>query len=279
MMNRILLMTWVWLTGCNLTLDTDEYPYTLLVDLDAGRHDVTLDGVVEPDVPEDMLPDIERDVPVDMPMGEVALMITELMINTSEMAGGSNGEAGEYIEVKNVGDAAADPRRVSFQIVTESGEPQSIAVTPPTSPDQIEIYTNLLDIQPGDYFVFVRYSTTGFPASTLLDPGTFFDYGKAGASPGLGNSGERTLTVQYFDGTTIRPHDSVRWNGNALRPSDVTMAEPSLGVIEDVALSVGRDFESPQLNDDPAHWCQEITEIAGAGTFFGSPGKGATCTL
>lgn len=283
MKNIRVLIPAALLSACNLGIDVDDYPYQQVVVIpDAGNNnpmpDTGNDMSVEPDAPSDTdLPDM-MDMPDVGPMGSAELMITEILINTSEMNALGNGEVGEFVEVKNVGDGPADPRRISFQIASDTGGPQTISVAQPTTPEQLEVYTGLQPIEPGEYFVFVRFQADGLPLSQVMEAGTFYDYGRAGVTVALANSGERILSVQYFDGRTIRTHDSVRWSANALRPSDLEMAEPSIEVVEDVSLSVGRAFETVTGNDTPANWCMEFTEVAGPGTFFGSPGAGATCT-
>ena len=269
------------LSGCNLSIDTDAYPYQRLTIVEDTGVDEGTDTSMVADSGQDMdviEQDMGQDVAVDMePVGEPDLMITEILINTSEINALGNGEVGEFIEVKNVGTAAADPRKVSFQITSDTGGAQTISVPNPTTSDQLEVYEALHLIEPGDYFVFVRFVTDGMPLADVLPVGTYFDYGQAGITVALANSGERVLTLQYFDGRTIRPHDSVRWSANALRPSDASMGEPSLDILEDVSMSVGRAFETPVGNNDPSAWCNEITEVAGPETFFGSPGQGAIC--
>lgn len=266
--------------GCNLGIDTDDYPYQQLIIIeDTGTgEDVAVD-VVE-DVVEDLdvAVDVEEDVEVDEgPTGAPSLVITEVMVNTSEMSGVGAGEIGEFIEVKNVGTAAADPRRISFQIVSDTAMAQTISVPQPTTEEQVAIQGALQAIEPGEYFVYVRYPAVGLPLEAVLEAGTYYDFGQGGVTVSLANSGERILSVQYFDGKSIRTHDSVRWSSNALRPSDPEVQEPSLTILEDVSLSVGRGFESSEANDTPANWCVEITEVAGPGTFFATPGSGATC--
>ncbi|MEZ4462896.1 MAG: hypothetical protein R3E66_24845 [bacterium] len=281
-MKSTVLLTILVISGCNLSIDTDSYPYQRLTIVEDTGVDEGMDTSMVVDSGQDMgmtEEDMSEDADVDMaPVGEPDLMITEILINTSEINALGNGEVGEFIEVKNVGTAAADPRKISFQIASDSGGSQTISVPNPTNADQLEVYEQLQSIQPGDYFVFVRFVTDGMPLADVLPAGTFFDYGRAGITVALANSGERILTLQYFDGRTIRPHDSVRWSANALRPTDAMMSEPSRDIIEDVALSVGREFESPMGNNDPSAWCDEITEVAGPGTFFGSPGQGAICS-
>lgn len=265
--------------GCNLGIDTDDYPYQqMIVVEDTGSDvvaDVGADVIEEPDTAPDVIDDVEVD---EGPVGTPMLVITEVLVNTSEMSGIGAGEIGEFIEIKNVGTAAADPRRVSFQIVSDTAMAQTISVPQPTTEEQVTIQGALQAIEPGDYFVYVRYAAVGLPLGSVLAEGTYYDFGQGGVTVSLANSGERVLSAQYFDGKSVRTHDSVRWSSNALRPSDPELDEPSLEILEDVSLSVGRDFETADGNDTPTSWCVEFTEVAGPGTYFATPGAGANCT-
>lgn len=268
-------------TSCNLAIDTDEYPYQQpIVVADAGQDTIVVpdEGMPLPDMPVDIDPDLPEDVGTDQGMvGTPELMITEVLINTSLVSAIGNGEIGEFIEIKNVGTAPADPRRASFQIVADGGEPQTISVPAPINSDQLAIYMDLKPIQPGEYFVYIRFVSDGVPLATLQPAISYFDYGRSGVVVSLANSGSRTLTLQYFDGKTIRTQDSIRWSSNALRPITGEL-DPSLDVIQDVSLSVGRDFETRDANDTPANWCEEITEVAGPDTVFASPGGPSICS-
>ncbi len=268
-------------SACNLAIDTDEYPYQQpIVVADMGQDTaVVLDeGMPLPDMPADASGDLLEDMGTDQGMvGTPELMITEVFINPSLVSAIGNGEIGEFIEVKNIGTAPADPRRASFQIVADGGEPQTISVPAPTNSEQLAIYMNLQPIQPGEYFVYVRFVSDGLPLATLQPAISYFDYGRSGVLVSLANSGSRTLTLQYFDGKTIRTQDSIRWSSNALRPISGEL-DPSLSIIQDVSLSVGRDFENRDDNDTPANWCAEITEVAGPDTVLASPGGPSICS-
>lgn len=268
-------------SACNLAIDTDEYPYQQpIVVADMGQDTIVVpdEGMAVPDMPADAVGDVSEDVGTDQGVvGTPELMITEVFINPSEVSAIGNGEIGEFIEVKNVGTAAADPRRASFQIVADGGEPQTISVPAPTNSDQLAVYMDLKPIEPGEYFVYVRFVSDGLPLAALEPAIAFFDYGRSGVLVSLANSGSRTLTLQYFDGKTIRTQDSIRWSSNALRPITGEL-DPSLPIIQDVSLSVGREFENRDDNDTPANWCEEITEVAGPDTVFASPGGPSICS-
>ncbi len=268
----------VLLASCNLAIDTNDHPYQQsIVIADASSDDAVPDqGTPLPDMAGDTTPDLAPDMEIDMgPVGVPELMITEVLINTSLLVG--NGEVGEFIEIKNVGSGPADPRQVTFQVVSDGGAPQTISVPTPTNAEQLAIHKALKPILPGEYFVYVRFVSDDFPLTSLTPVPPHFDYGEGGVLVSLGNSGSRTLTMQYFDGQTSETQDSIRWSSNALRPIADGELTPSLAVIEDVSFSVGRDFENRTDNDLPDKWCEEITEVAGPGTVFASPGGPSIC--
>lgn len=287
--NSLSLFGLALLTSCNLAIDPEQYPYQQsIVAEDAAHEDMAVldEGMPVPDMAEDAMPDLVQDMVQDLgqdtetdtgPIGTPELMITEVLINPSLFGVSGSGENGEFIEIKNIGTAPADPRRASFQVSSVDGSPQTISVPAPTSADQLAIYSALKPIQPGEYFVYVRFVSEHLPLTTMEPAVAHFDYGKSGVLVSLSNSGARTLTLQYFDGKTIRTQDSIRWGSSALRPINPEETSPSLTMIEDVSWSVGRDFETAEGNDTPANWCAEITEVTGTSPIFASPGGPAIC--
>ncbi len=271
------------LCGCNLAFDIDGNPYQgpgnptdMAVDqtVDMTEPDMPDVDMTEPDMPvEDMENDESPDLP---PPSPPELMITEIMINTAPI--GQAGELGEYIEVKNVSQtASADPRQISFIIHGEQGRTSTIAIPPPATADQLQMYNNLKSIPPGGYFVFVRFVVDQLPLESLVGAGNYFDYGTYGAAASFANSGDRRVELQYLHEQTFLLFDTVRWVNSNLRPSDPTIDTPTLSIVEDVALSVIPRFESANMNDTPASWCAETVRVAGPDSFFGSPGRPANC--
>ncbi len=263
-------------SGCNLGLDLDEFPYQgpLIINFDAGN-DTQAPPTDGGDVTVD-LPD-EQDIsdPPDLPQGEPQLVITELLINTSQTSSGITGEVGEYVEIKNIGGGPADPRAISFSIENIDTASQSLISIPfPSSSEQVRIYGELKDIQPGEYFVFIRYQTDEVPLSDILETGTFFDWGRYGQDASLANGGERLLELKYFDGVELQEFDRVRWNNGTL-VNELGAETVDRPLDEDVALSVVVGEETPSGNDAPENWCQETTTLAG--NTKGTPGESAAC--
>jgi len=265
--------------GCNLVFDLDGFPYAGSNPEDVSVPDVATDMDTdfapadmgeEPDSPID-IPDDGPDLPAELPR----LMITEIMINTSPL--GSSGELGEYIEVKNVGSSPIDPRRVSFILHNDLGRSNSISIPPPVTPEQLEMYNALNFIAPGGYFVFIRFAIPELPIESIVGAGNYFDFGTFGTASSIGNSGSRSAELQYFDGDGFVSMDTVRWAGNALRPSDPEVDTPSLTVVEDVSFGVRPAFEHPDLNNTPDNWCLETRPASGPDSFIGSPGGPARC--
>lgn len=263
--------------GCNLGLDLDEYPYQgpLVINFDAGDEGVVQDAGRDapPDIDDSMPPDMEPDQ--DIPVGSPQLVITELLIN-SKSDPSFTGEVGEYIEIKNIGDGPADPRAISFNIENvNSASRSTVSVPLPATTEQVKVYGELKDIQPGQYFVFIRFETAEVPLSQILDNGTFFDWGNYGQNTSLANSGERLLELRYFDGVGLQEFDRVRWGNNTL-VDEIGMETVSRPLDENVALSVTAGSETSRANDAPAVWCQE-SEVIPGGSTTGTPGRIAGC--
>lgn len=264
------------LSGCNLAFDLEDYPYQgpLVVELDLGDDatstDVGPDAAPGPDV------DSEPDIP-DLPVGEPNLVITEVLIDTSQMEPGIIGELGEYVEVKNVGDGPADPRNISFTLENVATSARtSISVPLPSSTEQVKTYSGLKMIAPGEYFVFVRYTTPDVPLDDLLESGRYFDWGRYGQEASLTNSGERLLLLRYFDGQDLTEFDRLRWRSGVLVDS-IGSDEVTQPIVEDTSLSLLSEFERPELNDDPDVWCLETQAVADGSPVQGSPGQTAQC--
>lgn len=258
------------LAGCNLDLETENYPYqvSLVIDEDTGNPGVDVGGG---DAGADM--DVEPDLG---PQGTPELVITEILINTSIMDSTiALGELGEFVEIKNIGDGPADPRSVSMRLTnvvnSTSGD---IFVATAVSQEQLEIIRGLKPIMPGEYFVFVRHGNDEVPVSSVVEAGKYYDFGRYGEGVPLSNSDERVLEVRYNDGEQIIPSDRVRWRNGSLIGSNgsdsVTLSYP-----EDVSMTVRPEAESASDNDSPDAWCLSTSTFGGRVT--GSPGSQGSC--
>lgn len=257
--------------ACNLDLETAEHPYTvsLVFDDDAGTP--------EPDVPTSGETDADGGEPVDMaPPGDPDLVFTEILINTSTMDPSiALGELGEYVEIKNVGDGPADPRAISMRLTNIDNDTSGdIFIATAVSQEQIGIISNLKPVMPGDYFVFVRYSTVGIPVSEVVEEGRYYDFGRYGEGVPMSNSDERVLEVRYNDGAQIVTTDQIRWrNGNFL-PADGGEG-PTLNFEEDDSIALRPGNEDPAGNDSPDAWCISTNDFGGI--VAGTPGGPAQC--
>ena len=274
-----------FLSACNLAIDTSAYPFerSIVIDTDTDG----LDGGMKPDLSHDMPHDAPRDADElpdgdapDIPQGEPELIFTELMVDTDDDSlSPITGEFGEYIEVKNIGDGPANPRNIIFQVRSVTNDStKEIYVSLTLTPEHRAAYEGLELIEPGDYFVFVRYEVPGVPLSENSKmEGKFWDYGKFGSGDvSLGNSGEREIYLQYIDddGNTI-DFDYLRWSSGKLRAADDADMS-SLAIVQNHAWSVKQNSETSSANDSPANWCEEVEPVSG-GTFLGSPGRPARC--
>jgi hypothetical protein len=250
------------LTGCNLSIDVEEYPYR--------GQPVVVDLGAEADGGEDAVDDVAdvADAVEDAPApAQPVLIFTELMADVSTDEGLFI-EAGEYLEVKNVGEAAADPRRIIIQV---SGSNRRIQVNPfPSSDEEQQVFDELRAVEPGEYFVFVRSDSDYYRITDDLEAGTFYEYGRWSDAVPLTNSSRRLTLAYRTSEFELDKHDIIEWTGHRL--IDPTGAsEATLPVISDAAWGLVTTFEDPATNDDPAHWCLHTDELDDS-PVRGSPG-------
>lgn len=257
-------------SGCNLNMDLDEYPYRKGEDafLREDTTDTSADDVGDaaPDVPDVAdTGDIRDEKP---PSGKPYLIFSELMPDTSTPPGEST-EYGEYIEVKNVGTAPADPRRI---IIRLSGSDRRIQVDPfPSEPREREVFDALKPIEPGAYFVFVRRDTDYYRLTEALERGTYYEFGRWYDSVPLSNASRRLQLSYRTAEFHLVEHDAIEWAGGRLiDPTGESTA--TLGGREDAAWGLRRDFEDAQKNDDPANWCFHATSLPDS-PVMASPGQ------
>ncbi|MGM0557852.1 MAG: hypothetical protein ACQEVA_15815 [Myxococcota bacterium] len=274
----------IFMSGCNLTIDFDDYPYSGREDVqdvsdDSGDTADTTDAADTEDTRVEDAADTQMDTsdttdaePSDRPV----LIFTEVMPDSSVEGTGSV-EYGEFIEVKNVGKVAADPRRIVIELEDAN---RRIAIDPfPSDPEEQEVFDELKPIQPGEYFVFVRQDSDYYRITSNLEAGTFYEYGRWNEQVPLANN-ERTLTLFYrlseFEADVT---DKIEWVSRSLiDPSLQTAA--TLEIREDVALGVREVSESQAGNDSPSNWCYHADTIEGS-PVKASPGgpTPATCTV
>lgn len=242
--------------GCNLPFDLADYPYPMRIDVPDEK-----DAFIS-DTPG---PNIETGPP--LPQLGPMLVFTELMIRTSPPPN-SFQELGEYIEIKNVGDAPADPRRIVIDLV-ESSERISVDRVIDSEAERL-IVTSLKPVPPGGYFVFVRDDSNHYGITQNLSPGTYYEYGVWNRSIGLPNF-TRTLRLLYeVDSFVHEEHDEIGWAQGRLIDLRGESGE-SLQIIEDIAMGVRQGRESAKANSDPANWCYHVLPF-GEGPLYGSPG-------
>ena len=254
-------------SGCVLADSANSYPY-------AGPIKV----INTNDDGEDMGEPDTTPPPVDMkPPPAPLLIFTELLIDSSQQQT-LLGEYGEYIEIKNVGEGPADPQRIVMLLSDPSadeGAPvQRIQVALPATRDERDVVAALEQIDPGEYFVFVRYESEVAPISELVEPGYFYDYGIYAGGPSMPHLVDRRLELTYADPRTPEPFDVVRWRGGSIVSPDGN--EEGVTILEDRAIVLDEASEAPEANDDPKNWCYTADTI-GTGTAFGSPGSSSDC--
>ena len=229
-------------SGCNLTIDTDSYDYSPVTEI-----------------------------------GEQRLVITEVLAWTSTKGPGSEDERGEFIEVKNVGTAPADPKTITIEVrADQNGDPiQTISVAPPNTPAAIAAVNSITPLNPGEYFVFIRYETPETPISSLLDPGTYYDYGAHGNRVELSQSDPRFLELVYFDSNDqiVTNFDSLHWDGAVFEPEQ---SGDSIEMQEDRSLSLDANAEDAEQNDYGSSWCVESSPVALNGV-AATPGQPSSC--
>lgn len=248
--------------GCNLSEPASSFEYQgefIVISFDQGNGE---------DQDEDAAP------PPDMgPPGDPELVITELLIHSNDVRPGA-GERGEYIEIRNVGDGPANPRSVALVLIDPNDEdalPERIQIAPPLTSEEVQVVSNLLPIQPGDYFVFVRHEVLSSPVG---DEGRSYDYGRFTNGPSLINDSPRLVELRYVDGADIATHDVVRFGDGEIQALDGE--GPGLAYEVNTSVSVREDSEDPESNDEPSNWCLSDT-FFDEGTFRGNPGEPADC--
>jgi hypothetical protein len=262
--------------GCNLNLDLDEHPYR---DRDSALIADATDTAVE-DARDTTEPDATTDTAVvdvadggddaidtAKPSGKPYLIFTELMPDSSSPPEDST-EYGEYLEIKNVGTAPADPRRIIIQL---SGSDRRIQVDPfPAGDEEREVFEGLQLIEPGEYFVFVRQDDPHYKLTNRLDDGTFYEYGRWFDAVPLSNSSRRLQLSYRASEFNLVAHDAVEWASHRLiDPTGDSNA--TLAGREDIAWGVHPDFEDATGNNDPANWCFHVDALL-ASPVKASPG-------
>ena len=263
--------------GCNLTLDLAEYPYRGPADLsdtairdaaDAGDTSTADTSGGQDGGDADTSPTDVRDE--QKPGGKPFLIFTELMPNSSVPDGANPGEElGEFIEIKNIGTAPADPRRIVIKV---SGTNRRIQVDPFPSPgEESEVFDNLEPIAPGEYFIFVREDSDYYKLTSGLKVGTYYQYGTWHDPVPLSNSSRRLQLAYNSAEFQLIEHDALEWASHRLiHPEGSTDA--TLAMKEDVSWGVQQGFEDARENDSPKQWCYHVTQLADS-PLKASPGE------
>lgn len=278
--------------GCNLAFNLNDFPYqgnttpTVMQDMPA---DTPAD--IAPVVPDasgdvgvvDMVADTGADLDmVDLPTGTPQLIFTEIMINTTGTPENAGDERGEYIEIKNVGTAAADPRLIGIESVDTTTWTIRVDSDNP-DPGAVEARQVLQPIAPGEYFVFLRDDDPSFGVAAKLEQGRYYEYGQWVSNDiALANTQRRRIQLRYALDGQVLLQDEVGWDDASFEAGLAGKGPEGAPVVtENVALSIGPAWESAEGNDDPRTWCYEQAFVDLASPLRGSPGSGAqeqTCT-
>lgn len=243
----------VWgLTGCNLAVDVAQYPYQIITkDMPA-------------DTPDDLV-----DVPPDMPpRTPPKLIFTEVMIQSTK--NGSN-EYGEFIEVANIGEMDADPKKIVIRLDTNNQQDISIRQPPSDKAEEQAQFAALKPIKQGEHFVFVRDDDDIYGIMDQTRMGASYEWRWVNISIGLTNNDERNLTLIYNN----EIHDKVGWDG-AWGGADSTMPETTMSIKEGESFSLNPNNYNETANDDPKAWCYGNTSFGSRG-LKGTPGSQGTC--
>ncbi len=235
----VLILLGVTLTSCNLAIDSDAYPY----------EPITQIGISAPEI-----------------------IFTEILPWSSITAGVSTDERGEFIEIKNVGNVAIDPEDIFIEIRdSQDGDPiQTIEVIKPRSQAALEATEALRPIEPGSYFVFIRYQTERSPLT--IDASKFYDYGEFGEKIELDQSEERFLSLSYREENRIVVSDQLSWETNQFRANRSGALEMEV----DRSIVLDQSKENNEDNNEVSNWCLE-KNFAQLGGINATPGKHSDC--
>lgn len=235
----VLVLFGTILTSCNLALDSDSYPYEPIKKV----------GVSAPEI-----------------------IFTEILPWSSVNVGILEDERGEFIEIKNIGNVALDPQDIFIEIRdSKNGNPiQTIEVIKPRSEAAIEATEALKFIEPGAYFVFIRYQTEKSPLD--LDASQFYDYGEFGEKIELDQTEERYLTLSFRGEEGIIVSDRLSWKANQFRANE----SGELAMEVDRSVVLDRRKENNQDNNEVSNWCIE-KNLAQLGGINATPGKHSIC--
>jgi Putative metal-binding motif/Lamin Tail Domain len=162
--------------------------------------------------------------------------------------------AGDLIitEIMNNPTAAGDPYGEWFEVVNDSGRVlvlNGLEITSTTDGDSHQVESNdLIELAPGDYFVF------GYEDDTVLNGGTPVDYQYADVS--LSNESDE-ITISA--GTVAI--DKVTWDDGAAMPD-----------LSGTSMMLDPGYTSNIINDLPTYWCA-ATEQWSVTSDMGSPGS------
>ena len=250
-------------SGCQLTFDLEDYPYSpVLVPDDGGTGDGDADDVVDADPPPDVGPDVPPDVPPDMPdpVGP-RLLFSELLMDSS-FTTANEGEAAEFFEVVNIGDEPA----VMGRVIISLSDPED-----PAFSDTWPVITETrVELDPQGVFLIHRGDT---PNGDFANDIVATRRAAVDAS-GLSNSEFRRADLIY-DGTL---HDSIFWEGGDLRlcasggdilscpQADVVIIEGSEGA----SFFLLAGFTSVEGSRTPEAWCKSSKVYVNG--LNGSPG-------
>jgi hypothetical protein len=218
------------------------------------------------------MPDVEDMEPDQLPFtGLPKLRFSELMIDSLNEP--NNIELGEFIEIVNIGEHLADPRRVRIELLSVS---QHILVNmSPRDDEGRAVLRGLKPIKTDDHFLFIRQDTERFQITAGLPAGTFYEYGRWGTgNPALANS-ERTIELTYIDPETEQPvfQDRVSWAAGRLVDVNQTFSNDSLPIIENVSFSLNPSVYNAAPSGRARDWCYETDILPNQVMTRASPGE------
>ncbi len=252
-------------TGCQLTFDLEDYPYSPILIIADAEQDADAGPVVEdtgPDVA-DTGPDVPVDMPPDLPEPTgPKLVFTEFLIDSSFTAeGAGNDETGEFFEVYNAGDEAAMMALVRIDFLDPSDQDYSDNWILQVDPN--------VTLDPGGYFLIHRGDTPTNDFTTNIAAVRRSDVNGGG----LSNDGKfRRANLVYG----VQIEDTLYWNNGDMLQCNIDTdilscpdeEKANIPGSEGSAFYLRDDAEMLRQDGNFATWCKAadvyITDLRGS---------------
>jgi hypothetical protein len=242
------------LSACHLSIDLEDYPYPLPFE--------------SPDLGEDAQDaEISPDSDVPDPTPGPLLLFSELMIRPSSPPG-SQDELGEYIEIYNAGDVPIDPRDLVIELRETNDRIYVDRLV--ASPEEEAVVAGLRDIQPGEFFVFLREDHPHYQITAQLEEGMYYEYGRWHRSIPLSNSSLTLRLIEFHGEFRFRIHHEIGWRDGFLVDID-GISSTRLDIRENIGFGLRRDIQDLDSARRPEHWCYHLLGFSD-GPLLGSPG-------